>query len=52
MEKLKHLQLTPQQLNELEQEFLLLQSITLDDFSKDLLEEVAIRTDADSKNAT
>ena len=45
-EKIEHyLQFTPQ-LKELEQEFLLLQSITLDDFPKDLLEEIAIRTDA------
>ena len=45
-EKLEHyLQFTPK-LNELEQVFLLLQSITLDDFPKDLLEKVAIRTDA------
>ena len=45
-EKIEHyLQFTPQ-LKELEQEFLLLQSITLDDFPKGLLEEIAIRTDA------
>ena len=52
-EKLKHyVQFTPQQLNELEQEFLLLQSITLDDLPNDVLEEAAIRTDADGNNIT
>ena len=53
-EKLKHYeQFTPQQLNELvEQELLLLQSITLDDLPNDVLEEVAICTDADGNNIT
>ena len=52
-EKLKHyVQFTPQQLNELEQEFLLLQSITLDDLPNDVLEEAVIRTDADGNNIT
>ena len=53
-EKLKHYeQFTPQQLNELvEQEFLLLQSITLDNLPNDALEEVAICTDADGNNIT
>ena len=52
-EKLKHyVQFTPQQLNELEQEFLLLQSITLDDLPNDVLEEAVIRTDVDGNNIT
>ena len=52
-EKLKHyVQFTPQQLNELEQKFLLLESTTLDDLPNDVLEEVAIHTDADTKNIT
>ena len=52
-EILKHyVQFTPQQLNEFEQDFLLLQSITLDDLPNDVLEEAAIRTDADGNNIT
>ena len=52
-EKLKHyVQFSPQQLNELEQEFQLLQSIALDDLPNYVLEEAAIRTDADGNNIT
>ena len=50
-EKLKHyIQFTPQQLNELEQEFRLLQSITLNDLPNDVLEKAAIRNDTDGNN--
>ena len=42
----------PQQLNELKQEFLLLHSITLDDFPNNVLEEAAICTGADGNNIT
>ena len=59
-EKLKHYeQFTPQQLNELaeqgllvEQGLLLLQSIVLNNLPNDVLEEVAICTDADGNNIT
>ena len=52
-EKLKHyVQFRPQQLNELEQEFLLLQFITLDDLPNDVLKEAAICTDEDGNNIT
>ncbi len=48
-EKLKkHVQFTPQQLAELEQEFLLLQSITLEDMPQHALEEAVIRVDPES----
>ena len=46
-EKLEHIQFAPHQFNQFEQGFLLLQSITLDDLSNDVLEEAAIYTDAD-----
>ena len=36
----------------MEQEFLLLQPITLDDFPNDVLEGAAITTDADGNNKT
>ena len=52
-EKLKHYeQFATQQLNEFEQEFLLLQSITLDDLPNDILQEAAIRADTDVNNIT
>ena len=50
-EKLKkHVQFTPQQLAELEQEFLLLQSITLEDMPQRALEEAVIRVDPESND--
>ena len=51
-EKLKHVQFTPQQLNELEQEFLLPQTITFDDLPNFVLEEAVICTDGDGNNIT
>ena len=37
-------------MNEMEQEFLLLQTIDLDSFEKHMLEEAAIRTDDEGNN--
>ena len=52
-EKLKHyVQFMPQQLNEFEQEFLLLHSITLDDWPNDVVEEAVICTGAYGNNIT
>jgi hypothetical protein len=46
----KHVQFTPQQLAKLEQEFLLLRSITLEDMPKHALDEAVIRVDTENND--
>ena len=46
----KHVQFTPQQFSELEQEFFLLQSTTLEDMPQHTLDEAVIRVDPESND--